>query len=80
MKNLIALTLLISLLYGCFATTDKRIIEKAKKEVLILENKRLLEIGKLAHKHGLHDYEDTLLDQHFSKLSKELSHGNSTEN
>ena len=55
-------------------------IEKAKKEVLILENKRLLEIGKLAHKHGLHDYEDTLLDQHFSKLSKELSHGNSTEN
>ncbi len=55
-------------------------IEKAKKEVLILENKRLLEIGKLAHKHGLHDYEDTLLDQHFFKLSKELSHGNSTEN
>ena len=56
------------------------LIEKAKKEVLILENKRLLEIGKLACKHGLHDYEDTLLDQHFSKLSKELSHGNSTEN
>lgn len=55
-------------------------IEKAKKEVLILENKRLLEIGKLACKHGLHDYEDTLLDQHFSKLSKELSHGNSKEN
>ena len=55
-------------------------IEKAKKEVLILENKRLLEIGKLACKHGLHDYEDTLLDHHFAKLSKELSHGNSKEN
>ena len=55
-------------------------IEKAKKEVLILENKRLLEIGKLAYKHGLHDYEDTLLDHHFAKLSKELSHGNSKAN
>ena len=52
-------------------------IEKAKKEVLILENKRLLEMGKLACKYGLDAYEDTLLDQHFAKLSKELSHGNS---
>ena len=62
--------------------TDKLIekIEKAKKNLLALQEKRLLEIGKLAHKHGLHDYEDTLLDHHFAKLSKELSHGNSKAN
>ncbi|MEN9917134.1 MAG: hypothetical protein RLY40_1066 [Pseudomonadota bacterium] len=55
-------------------------IEKANKELLILQEKRLLEIGKLACKHGLDAYEDTLLDLHFAKLSKELGHGNSTEN
>ena len=32
MKNLITVTLLISFLCGCFATTDKRITENAKKE------------------------------------------------
>jgi hypothetical protein len=32
MKNLITLTLLITFLFGCFATTDKRIVEKAQKE------------------------------------------------
>lgn len=59
--------------------TDKLIdkIERAKKELLALQEKRLLEIGKIACKHGLDSYEDTLLDHHFAKLSKELSHGNS---
>ena len=55
-------------------------IEQAKKDLLALQEKRLLEIGKLACKHGLDAYEDTLLDLHFAKLSKELGHGNSTEN
>jgi len=32
MKNLITLTLLTIFLLGCFATTDKRIVEKAQKE------------------------------------------------
>ena len=62
--------------------TDKLIekIEKAKKELLALQEKRILEIGKLACKNGLDAYEDNLLDHHFAKLAKELSHGNSTEN
>ena len=62
--------------------TDKLIekIEKAKKNLLALQEKRLLEIGKLACKHGLDAYEDTLLDHHFAKLSKEMSHGNSKAN
>ncbi|HEY2566768.1 MAG TPA: hypothetical protein VGH95_03570 [Candidatus Aquirickettsiella sp.] len=62
--------------------TDKLIkkIETAKKELLALQEKRLIEIGKLACKHGLDVYEDTLLDHHFSKLSKQLDHGNSKEN
>ena len=51
-------------------------IERAKNELLALQQKRLLEIGKLACKHGLDAYEDKLLDRHFSKLSKELNHGN----
>lgn len=36
MKNLIPITLLVSfiLLYSCFATTDKRLLENAKKEVV----------------------------------------------
>lgn len=55
-------------------------IETAKKELLALQEKRLLEIGKLACKHGLDAYEDTLLDLHFAKLAKELGHGNSTKN
>ncbi|TLY46792.1 MAG: hypothetical protein E6K54_08025 [Gammaproteobacteria bacterium] len=54
-------------------------IERAKNELLALQQKRLLEIGKLACKHGLDAYEDTLLDHHFSKLSKELNHGNSKQ-
>ena len=52
-------------------------IESAKNELLALQQKRLLEIGKLACKHGLDAYEDILLDRHFSKLSEELNHGNS---
>ncbi len=34
MKNLIPLTLIAFLLYGCYATTDKRIVDKARKEVV----------------------------------------------
>ena len=52
-------------------------IEKSKKDLLVLQEKRLLEIGKLACKNGLDAYEDNLLDHHFAKLAKELSHGNS---
>lgn len=52
-------------------------IEKAKNELLGLQQKRLLEIGKLACKHGLDAYEDIQLDRHFARLSKELNHANS---
>ncbi len=52
-------------------------IEKAKRELLALQQKRLLEIGKLAYKHGLDAFEDILLDRHFAKLAKELNHANS---
>jgi hypothetical protein len=52
-------------------------IEKAKNELLALQQKRLLEIGKLACKHGLDAYEDILLDRNFAKLAKELNHANS---
>jgi len=51
-------------------------IEKTKKELLHLQEKRRSEIGKLACKHGLDNYDDTVLNTSFAKLSKTLAHGN----
>ena len=47
-------------------------IEKAKNDLVRLQNKRKLEIGKMAYKHGLSDFSDATLDQAFEKLAKEL--------
>lgn len=51
-------------------------IEKAKNELSRLQEKRRLEIGKLACKHGLDAIENSILDKHFSQLAKELVDGN----
>ena len=51
-------------------------IEKAKKDLSRLQDKRRNEIGRLACKHGLDAFDDKLLDQSFAKLSKELASGN----
>ncbi len=51
-------------------------IEKAKKELSRLQDKRRVEIGKLACKHGLHGYDDALLDKHFANLADVLANGN----
>ncbi len=50
-------------------------IEQAKKDLARLQDKRRIELGKLACKHGLDAYEDSALDKAFAKLSKELSGG-----
>lgn len=50
-------------------------IEKAKSDLSKLQEKRKLEIGKLAFKHGLDVFDNTVLDKHFSKLAKELLNG-----
>ena len=51
-------------------------IEKAKKDLIRLQDKRRHEIGKLACKHGLDAFDDNVLDQSFAKLSAELTRGN----
>lgn len=48
-------------------------IEKAKSDLVRLQHKRKLDIGKLACKHGLDAFADEILEQAFLKLSKELA-------
>lgn len=49
-------------------------IEKAKIKLGKLQQKHKLEIGHLAYKHGLHQFNSKQLDAAFLKLSGELSH------
>jgi hypothetical protein len=51
-------------------------IEEAKNALSRLQEKRQIEIGKLACKHGLDTIDNTVLDKHFSKLAKALVDGN----
>ncbi|HAT1987244.1 TPA: hypothetical protein JBA32_05155 [Legionella pneumophila] len=50
-------------------------IEKAKIKLEKLQQKHKLEIGTLAYKHGLHQFDIKQLDAAFLKLSGELRHG-----
>ncbi|HAU1190891.1 TPA: hypothetical protein ACT96X_001015 [Legionella pneumophila] len=51
-------------------------IEKAKIKLDKLQQKHKLEIGTLAYKHGLHQFDIKLLDAAFLKLVGELHHDN----
>ena len=51
-------------------------IEKTTLKLDKLQEKHKLEIGSLAYKYGLHQFDIKQLDLAFSKLSMELSHGN----
>jgi len=58
---------------------EKKLIEKikkAKEDLFRLQDKRRSEIGRLACQHGLDTYDDTILNQSFARLSKELADGN----
>jgi hypothetical protein len=47
-------------------------IEKAKKDLAKLQDKRKSEIAGLARKHGLDKFDNEHLDKAFAKLAKEL--------
>jgi hypothetical protein len=49
-------------------------IEKAKDKLAKLQQKQKLEIGSLAYKHGLQQFETMQLDNAFAKIAKELNH------
>lgn len=51
-------------------------IEKAKEKLGNLQQKHKLEIGSLAYKHGLHQFDIQRLDAAFLKLAGELRHDN----
>lgn len=47
-------------------------IEKAKIKLDKLQQKHKLEIGHIAYKHGLHQFDIQRLDAAFSRLAREL--------
>lgn len=49
-------------------------IEQAKNKLGKLQQKHKLEIGSLAYKHGLHEFEIAQLDHIFAKIARELKH------
>lgn len=49
-------------------------IEQAKQRLAKLQQKHKLEIGSLAYKHGLQEFDIKQLDNTFAKLVKELNH------
>lgn len=50
-------------------------IEKTKEKLESLQQKHKVEIGALAYKHGLHQYDIKQLDFAFAKIASELNHG-----
>ena len=50
-----------------------KIIEDTKSKLKKLQNKKKIELGELAHKCGLGDFDLKELKAHFLKLTKELS-------
>lgn len=55
-------------------------IEKTKIKLDKLQQKHKLEIGNLAYKHDLHQFDTKRLDALFLKLAKELSNDNTCSN
>ncbi|KTD20134.1 hypothetical protein [Legionella londiniensis] len=51
-------------------------IEKAKIKLNKLQQKHKLEIGTLAYKHGLHQFDMQRLETAFLKFAEELRHDN----
>ena len=49
-------------------------IENAKAKLGKLQQKHKVEIGSLAYKHGLHQFDMKQLDVVFAKIAKELGH------
>ena len=49
-------------------------IKKANEKLAQLQQKHKLEIGHLAYKHGLHQFDIKQLDMAFLKLASELRH------
>ncbi len=49
------------------------IIESAKKKLQKLQNKQRVELGELACKHGLNEFELSIIDEAFKELSLKLN-------
>ena len=51
------------------------IIENTKKKLHKLQNKQRIELGDLACKHGLNEFELSTIEDAFKELALKLSHG-----
>ena len=49
------------------------IISDAKNKLAALQEKQKIELGELAYKHGLNEFDLTVLDEEFKKLSVALA-------
>ncbi len=48
-------------------------IEKAKDQLARLQEKRRLEIAKIAYKHGLDQFDNKILDKAFKQVAEQLA-------
>lgn len=55
-------------------------ILKAKQKLQVFQQKHKVEIGNLAYKHGLHQFDVKHLDLAFAKLASELKNENHRAN
>ena len=55
-------------------------IEKTKKDLFKLRDKRQKELGKLACDAGLDAIDNETLKKQFAQLAKDIAHGNTEEN
>lgn len=54
-------------------------IEKARKQIQDIKEKRKVEIGKLAMKAGIDEFDNEFLLQQFEDIAKNFNHSKSTE-
>jgi hypothetical protein len=52
-------------------------IEKANAKLAKLQQRHKLEIGSLAYKHGLHQFDIKQLDHAFARIAREVCHDHS---
>lgn len=50
----------------------KQILSDTKKKLAAIYNKQKTDIGDLAFKHGLHEFDLSIIESEFKKLSTEL--------
>ncbi len=51
------------------------LIKESKEKLHKLQNKQRIELGELACKYGLHEFDSSVIEESFKNLSIKLRHG-----